>query len=116
MVVGAGFGGELKRIASVLAKGTTIVAVENPKKDVPEYLNLVASLKETCRQLCSLGATVELLLGDPESPKVVSAVEGYAPYDFVFVNGSAKDAENYGPMARVMGFVNGSKVEITYRE
>ena len=116
LVVGAGFGGVLKRMAALMPKGSTLVAVENPDSDVPAYLNRTASLKETCRQLCVLGAKVELFLGDSHADKLVRAVEAFAPYDFIFMNGDQLDADNYGPMGYVMGRASGSGIGIVYRE
>ena len=77
---------------------------------------MTASLKETCRQLMVLGAKVELFLGDCKLPKLINAVEGYAPYDFVFVNGGDEDAANYGPMGKIMGHAQGTAIRISYRE
>ncbi len=116
LVIGSGFGGVLKSIASVMDKGSLIVAVERDDFDAPAFLNAKSSLKETCRQLCMLGARVELFLGDSHAQKLVQAVEGYAPFDFVLVNGDDKDAENYAPMAYVMGRVKDSGIGIIYRE
>ena len=112
LVVGAGFGGILKRVVSVMPKGSLIVAVEQPQDD---YRNQAASLKETCRQLMILGAKVELFLGNSLSPKLVQAVEGYAPFGFALV-AKGQGEEQYGPMARLMGIVDDAGVEIVYRE
>ncbi len=116
LVVGAGVGGVLQKMVSVMGKGSLLVAVEGKDSGVPEYMNPIASLKETCRQLSVLGAKVELFIGDRKSKQLIGAVDGYAPFDFAFVNGDAQDIENYSPMARVMGRVGGSGIEVVYRE
>jgi hypothetical protein len=108
--VGSSFGGTLKRMASVMPQGSQIVAVDLPLDSTPKYLNPVDSLKETCRQLGKLGAKVELFLGDSHSAKIVEAVSGYGPYDFIFIDGDHSyegmkaDWENYGPMGRIVAF------------
>ena len=111
LVVGAGFGGVLKQLVAVMPKGSLAVAVERPQ----EELNLTASLKETCRQLMTLGANVELFLGDSRSKKLRDAIEAYAPFDFIFVSGSDDDEENYSHMGRIIGRA-GATIEIIYRE
>lgn len=104
LVVGGGYGGALMKLASVMPKGSQIVAVEKPANG---YLNPVASLKETCRQISRLGAKIELFLGDPKSAKVIDAVSNYGPYDFVF------DPEGlYAEMGRIVS----DGVSIVYRE
>ncbi len=112
LIVGAGFGGLMKRIVSVMPKGSLVVAVENPQDD---YRNQKASLKEICRQSSVLGARVELFLGDSKAQKLIQAIEGYAPYDFALV-AKGRGEEQYGPMAKVMGIVDDSGIEIVYRE
>ena len=108
--IGSSFGGTLKQMASVMPRGSTIVAVDMPSDETPKYLNQQASLKEVCRQLSILGANVQLILGDSHSAQVIERVSHYAPFDFVFIDGDhsyegmKKDWENYGPMGKVIAF------------
>ena len=108
--IGSSFGGTLKRMAAVMPKGSQIVAVDMPADETPKFLNPVDSLKETCGQLCKLGANVELFLGDSQNSKIVEAVSAYGPYDFIFIDadhtylGMKTDWENYGPMGRIVAF------------
>ncbi len=116
LYVGAGVGGTLKRMAAVMPKGALLVAVEAKDQGAPDYCNPTASLKETCRQLSVLGANVQLFIGDAKSSQVISAVESYAPYDFIFVNGDDVDFHNYAPFGYCTGRVQGSGIEVLYRE
>jgi hypothetical protein len=108
--VGSSFGGTLKRMASVLPKGSKIVSVDLPCDSTPKFLNPLASLKDTCRKLSLLGANVELLVGDSHDAEVVAAVKAHGPFDFCFIDGDHSyegvkaDWENYGPMCKVVGF------------
>lgn len=108
--IGSSFGGTLKELASVMMKGSTIVSVDLDCDTTPKCLHPLDSLKETCRQLSTLGANVELIIGDSHSQQVVNRVADYAPYDFVFIDGDhtyegvKQDWENYGPMGRIVGF------------
>ena len=108
--VGSSFGGTLKRMASVLPKGSKIVSVDLPCDSTPKFLNPLASLKDTCRKLSLLGANVELFVGDSHDAEVVEAVKAHGPFDFVFIDGDHSyegvkaDWENYGPMCKVVGF------------
>lgn len=108
--VGSNFGGNLKQMASVMPKGSLIVSVDLPCDDTPKYLNPLATLKAACRELSLLGAKVELFIGNSHSAHVVEAVRKFAPFDFAFIDGDHSyegvkaDWENYGPMAKVVGF------------
>lgn len=107
--IGSSFGGTLKRMASVMPKGARIVSVDLACDSTPKFLNPLASLKDTCRKLGLLGATVDLIVGDSHSPDVVAAVSQHAPFDFGFIDGDhsyegvKQDWENYGPLCKVVG-------------
>lgn len=108
--IGSSFGGTLKRMASVMPKGAQLVSVDLPCDETPKFLNPLATLQETCRQIGLGGGNVELLIGDSHSPETIEAVRKYAPFDFVFIDGDHSyegmkaDWENYGPMGKVVGF------------
>jgi hypothetical protein len=108
--IGSSFGGTLSRMASVMPKGSRIVSVDLACDDTPKFLNPVASLKETCRQIAALGGNVELLIGDSHSAAVVEKVRELGPFDFVLIDGDhsyegvKQDWENYGPMGKIVGF------------
>ena len=108
--VGSSFGGTLKRMASVMTKGSRIVSVDFPFDKTPPCLNPIDSLKDTCKKLGWLGADVHLLIGDSHNAEVVEEVRKLGPYDFGFIDGDHSyegvkaDWENYGPMCTVVGF------------
>lgn len=108
--IGSNFGGALERMAGVMPKGSLIVSVDAAMDETPKFLNPVDSLKDVCRRLSIMGANVELFIGDSHSKSVIDAVSHYAPFDFCFIDGDHSykgikaDWENYGPMARMVGF------------
>lgn len=108
--VGSSFGGTLKRMASVMRKGSIIVSVDLPIDGTQEYLNPQDSLKDTCRKIALMGANVQLFIGNSHSQDVIDKVSDYGPFDFVFIDGDHSydgmlaDWHNYGPMGRVVGF------------
>jgi hypothetical protein len=108
--VGSSFGGTLKRMASVMPKGSKIVSVDLPCDSTPKFLNPLASLKDTCFKLGRLGANIELFIGDSHDSEVVESVRAHGPFDFCFIDGDHSyegvkaDWENYGPMCKVVGF------------
>lgn len=108
--IGSSVGGSLARMAAVMPKGSQIVSVDLPIDETPKYLNPLDSLKETCRQISRLGATVNLFIGDSHSQKVVDAVSNLGPFDFIFIDGDHSydgmkaDWANYGPMGKIVAF------------
>ena len=108
--VGSSFGGTLKRMAAVMPRGAKIVSIDLACDSTPPFFNPLASLKDTCRKIGLMGGSVELLVGNSHDPDVIAAARKYAPYDFCFIDGDhtyegvKQDWENYGPMAKVVGF------------
>lgn len=108
--IGSCFGGSLKQWASVMNRGATIVSVDLPYASTPAFMNSKDSLKDVCHKISLLGANVELIFGDSHSEAIVEAVNNFAPYDFVFIDGDhsydgmKRDWESYGPMGRIVGF------------
>lgn len=108
--IGSSFGGTLRRIASVMPRGSKVVSVDLDCDTTPKFLNAQASLKEVCRQIGMLGGNVELFIGDSHAASTIAAVKDHAPYDFCFIDGDhsydgvKQDWENYGPMAKVIAF------------
>lgn len=108
--IGSSFGGTLKRMASVMPKGSRIVSVDLPCDETPKFLNPGPTLKDTCRKIGSLGADVQLFVGDSHAAEVVEAVRTLGPYEFGFIDGDHSydgiwaDWENYGPMCKTVGF------------
>lgn len=108
--IGSSFGGTLRRIASVMPRGSKIVSVDLDCDTTPVFLNPQASLKEACRQIGMLGGNVELFIGDSHAASTIAAVKSHAPFDVCFIDGDhsyegvKQDWENYGPMAKVVAF------------
>jgi hypothetical protein len=108
--IGSNFGGTLKRMASVMPKGSKIVSVDLPCDDTPKYLNPLPSLKDTCRKIGLMGGNVELFIGDSHDPETIAAVRKHAPFESGFIDGdhsyegAKADWENYGPMCKTVGF------------
>lgn len=108
--IGSSFGGTLKRMASVMPKGSRIVSVDLQCDNTPRFLNPLNSLKDTCRKIGLMGGNVELFIGNSHDPMVVAAVSQYGPYEFGFIDGDhsyegvKQDWENYGPMCKMVGF------------
>lgn len=108
--IGSNFGGTLKRMASVMPKGSRIVSVDLPCDATPKFLNPLASLKDTCRKIGYMGGNVELLIGDSHDPETVEAARQLGPYEFGFIDGDHSyegvkaDWENYGEMCETVGF------------
>ena len=106
--IGSSFGGTLKRMAAVMKKGSQLVSVDNPVDATPKFLNPLASLKETCRQISILGGNVELFTGDSHNKALIEAVRKFAPFDFGFIDGDHTyegvklDWENYSPMCKIV--------------
>lgn len=106
--IGSSFGGTLKRIASVMTKGSLLVSVDLPVDDTPKFLNPQETLKENCRKIGLLGGHVELFMGNSHSKQVIDAVRTYAPFDFCFIDGDhsyqgvKEDFENYAPMCKIV--------------
>ena len=107
--IGSRFGGTLRRMAEVLAPYSRITSVDLPMKD-GSTLNPAPSLKANCLHIAKSGHKVELLLADSHDPETVRRVSDAGPYDFCFIDGDHSyegvkaDWENYGPMAKIIGF------------
>ena len=108
--IGSSFGGTLKRMASVMPRGSRIVSVDMDCDSTPKFLNPLDSLKDTCKKISWKGGNVELFIGDSHDPKIIEAVSNYGPFDFIFIDGDHSyegvkaDWENYGHMGKVVGF------------
>lgn len=96
--VGAGFGGALREIASVMKHGAKIVAVESNRRDIPTHLNQVQSLKDTCRKLGLIGAKVELFIGDRYAESIIEAVGKHGPFDVGIMD--VADFHHYGKFCK----------------
>ena len=108
--IGSSFGGTLRRMASVMPKGSLIVSVDLPCDETPKALNPLDTLKDVCRKIGLMGGNVELFVGDSHDEETVAAVRKYTPFEFGFIDGDHSyagvkaDWENYGPMCGIVGF------------
>lgn len=100
--IGAHSGGSIEVVATVLPKGSRIVAVDKPWKPTKEYL-----LRQVMGKLKQAGFDTHLIIGDSTDPKIVDVANKLGPYDVVFIDGDhrvpyiKKDWENYGVKSRI---------------
>jgi predicted O-methyltransferase YrrM len=100
--IGSKFGGTLWRVANALPTGSRVVSVD---------INLVNNdLLECVRRLKKTGYDAHLVIGNSMSPVTIDRVRKLGPFDALFIDGNHKlmyvrsDWENYGAMARIVGF------------
>jgi hypothetical protein len=107
--IGSKFGGSLWRVARSLPVGSRIVSVDLPRgtKVWPESER---SLMACIAELCRLGYDARVIWGSSTDPDIIARVRRLGPFDAAFIDGDHRlpgltmDWENYGPMARVIGF------------
>lgn len=103
--IGAHSGGSIEFAATVLPKGSRIVAVDKPWKPSKENL-----LRQVMRRLTQSGFDAHLIIGDSTDPQIIAAARRLGPYDAVFIDGDHRvpyiksDWENYGVIGRIVGF------------
>lgn len=89
-----------------LPKGSRLVAVDS-MVDRPEAKQ---SLLECVAELNDLGYSARFIFGDSTDKFIVDMVKLLSPFDALFIDGNHSpdyvkaDWENYGPMARIVGF------------
>jgi hypothetical protein len=100
--IGSKFGATLWRVANALPAGSRIVSVD---------INMVNNdLLECIRRLKKTGYDAHLVIGNSMSPVTIDRARKLGPFDALFIDGNHKlmyvrsDWENYGPMARIVGF------------
>lgn len=104
--IGAMYGASLWKVATHLPKDSRIVAVD-PMFDRPAARE---SLEQCIDELIALGYDAHFVFGDSTQKEIVALVRTFSPFDAVFIDGNHSpqyvlaDWENYGPMARIVGF------------
>jgi predicted O-methyltransferase YrrM len=107
--VGAKFGGTFRRVASVMPKGSRLVAVDLPG-GTRAWKESQQSLKGHVGTLCSQGLDARVIWGDSTDPSVIKEVTDLGPFDLVLIDANhtmpyvRKDWINYGPLGRMVAF------------
>jgi hypothetical protein len=104
--IGSMYGRSLWSVAMSLPKGSLVVGVDS-MVDRPEAEQ---SLNDCIKDLRSLGYDAHFLCGDSIDSMTVERARCFCPFDALFIDGNhspeyvRSDWENYGPMARIVGF------------
>jgi hypothetical protein len=100
--VGSKYGDTLRRVAHGLPRGSRIVSVDLDKNG-PDLRRVIAMLNAE-------GYDAHLVAGDSTDTETIRKVSELGPFDVLFIDGNhkleyvRKDWENYGLMARMVGF------------
>lgn len=107
--IGSKFGKAFERVARALPVGSRVVSV-----DLPSGTNIwpasQRSLDQIVHELRGAGYDARVIWGDSTDPKIVEQVRALGPYDAIFIDANhtlpyvTKDWQNYGPMAKIVGF------------
>ncbi len=107
--VGSKFGGSLWRVANALPKGSKIVSVDLPWGD-KSFKESQEPLEHCIAELRRRGYDAHVIIGDSTDPKIIERAKALSPFDACFIDANhtiaycTKDWENYGPLARIVGF------------
>jgi len=108
--VGSRFGGSLWRIATSLARGSTIISCDSGSGMGGKQPGARASLEACIDALRRRGYDAHLVVGDSQLPQTIEKVRQWAPFDAVFIDadhelkGVIRDWHNYGALARIVAF------------
>lgn len=105
--IGSMYGGTIWLAASIMPKGSRIVAVDLPFPGKPHAHQ---SLKECFKHLQREGFDAHLIVGDSTKKENIERARALGPYDAVFIDGNhslpyvTADWKNYGPMGKMVAF------------
>jgi predicted O-methyltransferase YrrM len=108
--IGSRYGESIKLIASVMAPGGRVVAVDLPYSDCVDQPDPAPFLQKNMQMIANSGFDAKLFIGNSRHPDVVQGVKSLAPFDFVFIDGDHSeegvkaDWENYGPLGKIVAF------------
>ena len=108
--IGSRWGGSVWRAAHMLPKGSLVVSVDSAKGMGGKKGPALDSLRACIAELNKEGYKAHFIKGHSQSDSVVAAVQKFAPFDAVFIDGDHEydgvrlDWKLYGPTARIVGF------------
>src|SRR5262245_15116805 len=103
--IGSFSGGSIEVAAQYLPVGSRIVSIDKPWKETKQIR--LAGILDTLKQR---GYETYLCVGDSTHSRSIYKAKKFGPYDALFIDGDhtlpyvKRDWENYGPMARIVGF------------
>src|SRR5262245_11455044 len=104
--IGSMWGQSLWKVAHALPKGSRVVAVDS----MVDRATAQPSLEACIKALKQNGYDAHWINGDSTAAPTVERVRTLGPFDALFIDGNHSfpyvkaDWENYGPMARIVGF------------
>ena len=99
--IGSQWGGSLWQAATAMPIGSRIVTIDNAG---------LKELRQCCLELNQMGYDVHACYIDSHSPFAVEFARKLSPFDMCFIDADhvydsvSLDWQNYGPMARLVGF------------
>lgn len=107
--IGSKFGKAFDRVARSLPVGSRVVSIDLPS-GTSVWPASQKSLHFIVAELGRIGYDARVIWGDSTDPKVIEQVRALGPYDAIFIDANhtlpyvTKDWQNYGPMAKIIGF------------
>jgi cephalosporin hydroxylase len=104
--IGSMWGQSLWKVAHALPNGSRVVSVDS----MVDRPTAEPSLYACINALRRIGYDAHFINGDSTAPDTIARVKALGPFDALFIDGNHSfdyvkaDWENYGPMARIVGF------------
>jgi len=99
--IGSFYGGSIEFAAAYFPVGARIVSIDAILRD---------ELRSSLSELKRVGYDMHLIIGNSAEESCLAKARELGPYDAIFIDGDhsfagvSKDWENYGPLARIVGF------------